>query len=79
MCPAMENWINQRRYRMVFFLEPIENYESTEVRIESQETAAKISQEIQDAYAKYGYKLVFVPFKSIEERCKIVEEHIEKT
>merc|ERR1712126_288779 len=79
ICPAVETWIKDNRYRMVFFLEPIENYESTDVRIESRETAAQISREIQDAYAKYGYRVVFVPSMSIEERCKFVEEHIEKT
>jgi len=77
--PAVEDWINIRRYKMVFFLEPIENYEKTQVRMESKETASKISQEIQEAYAKYGYKVIYVPSMSVEDRCNFVETKIKES
>lgn len=76
MSPAVDAWLRNKRYNVVFFLAPIEEYESTAVRMESHDVAAKISKEVQAAYRQYGYELVVVPSMSIEERCKFVESYM---
>ena len=64
------------RYRDVFFLMPIENYNSSNVRMETSKEALKISQEVQEAYKNYGYNLIVVPPMSLEERCNFVQNHL---
>ena len=77
MSPRVESWIHSKRYRDVFFLMPIEEYESSKIRMESLNVALQISNEIQNAYRHYGYNLVIVPPMPLAERCKFVEERME--
>ena len=58
---------------------PIEKYNSSLVRMESNNEAKRISQEVQEAYRQYGYNLVMVEPMPLEERCKFVEKHIKKS
>ena len=76
MSPGVEEWIQTKRYRSVFFLSPIEDYKNTSVRMESHDVASQISEEVQNAYLHFGYSVVVVPPMSLEERCNFVEDHI---
>ena len=64
------------RYGQVFFLQPIEDYKSSQVRMESQKLALELSQEIQKAYKDYGYELIAIPATDVSERCKIILKHV---
>ena len=55
---------------------PIENYNSSTVRMETSKEALKISQEVQEAYKKFGYDLIVVPPMPLEERCNFVQDHV---
>ena len=55
---------------------PIENYNSSSVRMETSKEALKISQEVQEAYKNYGYNLIVVPQMPLEERCNFVQNHL---
>ena len=55
---------------------PIENYNSSSVRMETSKEALKISQEVQEAYKNYGYNLIVVPPMPLEERCNFVQNHL---
>ena len=72
-----------KRYHNVFFLPEGgsgKDYETSEVRMESRQTALQISREIREAYRRFGYEPVDVPAgcTSLAERCQFVEEHIGK-
>ena len=60
----------------VFFVEPIEEYKASSVRMESEKMAKEISAQIQDMYRFYGYELTMVPAMPLAERCIFVCEHI---
>ena len=55
---------------------PIENYNSSSVRMETSKEALKISVEVQEAYKNYGYNLIVVPPMPLEERCNFVQNHL---
>ena len=74
--PGVQAWLQNKRYRNVFFLTPIEKYNTSTVRMESHNVALQISQQVQDAYRYYGYKLIIVPSTSLEDRCKFIEKYI---
>jgi len=76
MGPSVESWIKSKRYSKVFFVEPIEEYEASSVRMESEKMAKEISAQIQDMYRFYGYELTMVPAMPLAERCIFVCEHI---
>ena len=76
MGPGVEAWLHTRRYRVVFFLSPIEEYKTSTVRMETHDVASQISQEVQDAYRHYGYNVVLVPPMSTAERCNFVKQSI---
>ena len=72
--PNVRAWLKgPGRYALVFFLAPLEAYESTEVRLESARLAAELSAEIRGCYeTEYGYELCVVPAVSTAERLQIV-------
>ena len=72
MGPGVEAWLQRRRYKRVFFLEPLDAYAQTRVRMESQDVAAQISAEVLECYQAYGYEPVKVPAGSVEERLAFV-------
>ena len=63
-------------FMSVFFVEPIEEYKASSVRMESEKMAKEISAQIQDMYRFYGYELIVVPAMPLAERCDFVCEHI---
>jgi Predicted ATPase len=67
-----------RNYRLVFVLEQLDNYQSDELRYEDFETGKKIHEYIIKAYKMFGYKLIFIPKASVEERLNIILGHVKK-
>ena len=77
MSPTVKDWLMKKRYTKVFFLASPASYESTAVRMESQQVALAISREVEEAYKHFGYQLVVVPAEmSLPDRCLFVEKHI---
>ncbi len=72
MGPGVESWLRRRRYRRVFFLEPLEAYEQSRVRMESRDVATQISARVRERYHDYGYEPVMVPAGPVEERVAFV-------
>ena len=74
--PNLEGWIRNRRYQAVFFLDPLEDYEQSAVRIESAELALQISAQVRAAYEHYGYQVIAVPSGSVAERVSFIARSI---
>ena len=72
MGPHVESWLRRKRYKTVFFLEPLEDYERSKIRMESHREAMQISEEVQAAYRNYGYELVVVPKATVTERVSFI-------
>ena len=72
MGPHTEAWLRNKRYRRVFFLDPLPTYAQTQVRMESAALAHTISREVREAYARYGYELVAVPAAPVAERLAFI-------
>ena len=70
--PNLEGWLRNKRYEAVFFLDPLEDYEQTDVRMESADSALQISSEVRAAYEAYGYRLVAVPSGTVAERVAFI-------
>jgi predicted ATPase len=68
----LRGWLSRRRYHKVFFLSPLEDYEQSAVRMESQRLATQLSVEIQAAYQALGYELIPVPAAPLAERLNFV-------
>jgi len=76
--PNVEAWLRRKRYATVFFLDPL-RYERSAVRVESQRTAARISDEVRAAYRRYGYELVVVPAMPVAERLAFIQSIVGDT
>ena len=76
MGPGIKSWLQSKRYQAVFFLEPMEEYRETLVRMESNELASQIGQEIKEAYQIHGYNIVMIPLMSLTDRCQFVKNYI---
>jgi predicted ATPase len=72
--PNIESWLRSRRYKQVFFLDPLEGYEKSEVRLESHKMATEISDQVRACYEHYGYKPINVPALSVLERVAFIEK-----
>jgi len=73
--PTSPRW----RYEAVFFLDPLEDYEQSSVRIESAQMAMQISAQVRAAYEAYGYELIAVPSGSVANRVAFIASHILQT
>ncbi len=72
MGPNVQAWLTRKRYERVFFLQPLDDYAQSAVRMESHEAALQISEQVRAAYERCGYRLVEVPAGPIENRvCKV--------
>jgi predicted ATPase len=71
--PNMESWLRRKRYKRVFFLEPLEGYEQSEVRMESAQIANQISEEVRSVYQRYGYEIVDVPAIPVAGRVAFIQ------
>ena len=70
--PKLEAWLEHKRYKAVFFLAPLTDYAQTDVRLESQEAARQISDEIKACYLRHGYTLIEVPAATVAERVAFI-------
>ena len=71
-----QTWLQQKRYRTVFFLEPLKNYEEGGIRIETQDVASQISGEVYAQYLAFGYTPILVPAGTVEERVSRIQSEI---
>ncbi len=74
--PNLDQWLRCKRYKRVFFLEPLDHYQQSSVRLESRHLAQQISTEIKSTYAQYGYDVIAVPAGSIADRLDFVTQFI---
>ena len=74
--PNVCNWLRNKRYGCVFFLDPLDVHETTEVRMESQPLALHLSAAIQQEYKRFGYEMIAVPPVTTEERVRIILQHL---
>jgi len=74
--PNLDTWLRNKRYRAVFFLDPLEDYEQSAVRMESAGLATQISGQVRAAYERYGYQPIAVPSGSVAERVAFVLRNI---
>jgi len=75
--PNLEAWLRGKRYKTVFFLDPLTAYEQSAVRLESEQVALQISEDVRQRYEDYGYSLVSVPAVSVAERVAFILAHLE--
>jgi len=74
--PNLNAWLHGLRYKKVFYLERLEGYEQSAVRMESRAVAEQISDQVQRCYQTYGYDLIRVPAVSVQERVALIEAHV---
>jgi predicted ATPase len=74
--PNIAAWLHGKRYRAVFYLQPLAAYEQTAVRLEDRETAMRIGAAVLTRYRTYGYEPILVPDRSVEERVAFVLAHV---
>ncbi len=75
--PNIESWLRRKRYRRVFFLDRLEGYEQSAVRMESAHLALQIADQVQASYRDYGYELIVVPALSVAERVAFIESFVD--
>lgn len=74
--PNTRAWLARKRYRTVFFLDPLPGYERSAVRTESASLALRISEQVRAAYQEHGYEIATVPPGSVAERVAFVEAYV---
>ena len=74
--PNLDGWLRNKRYETVFFLDPLEDYEQSPVRIESAELAMQISAQVRATYEAYGYQVIAVPSGSVADRVAFITRNI---
>jgi len=76
--PNLVSWLRAKRYKKVFFLDPLQSYEQSQVRMESHAVAHQISGQVRECYRAYDYELVVVPSASVDERLALILSHVER-
>lgn len=74
--PNLKAWLRRKRYKAVFFLDPLDAYEQSAVRLESAQVAQQISEAVRQRYRDYGYQPIRVPAVSVAERVAFIREHL---
>ena len=75
--PNIEAWLRHKRYKAVFFLDPLEGYEQSAVRMESHRLALRISEQVRATYEQYGYEPVVVPALPVAERVAFIQSRVQ--
>jgi len=68
--PNIASWLRHKRYKTVFFLAPLDSYEQGAVRLESQQMAQQISEQVRAQYVHYGYEPIVVPTAPVTDRVE---------
>ena len=63
-------------YSIVFYFEPTDNLETTEIRTENDFFRKQISRQIKAIYTSIGYKMVMVPLLTIQQRLDFIKMFI---
>lgn len=71
--PNALKWLRLKRYARVFFLDPVAEYEQTDVRMESPALAHHLSDQVRAQYQRHGYALTPVPAVSVADRVALIE------
>lgn len=76
----IDDWINQlmtkSRYKKVFLLEPLAEYQKDYARTEDKQFNSSIGDLLEAAYTEYGMQPILVPPKSVQERVDYIMKHI---
>ena len=75
--PNITAWLQRKRYKTVFFLEPLDGYEQSVVRMESRDMAQQIGHAVRAIYEHHGYELVRVPASPVAERIAFILSFLE--
>lgn len=71
----LRNYLDRFRFAGVFFLEPLERYESTDIRMEDQSTSHSLGTEILNTYRHFGYnphRISPVPSTNLHNRLQLI-------
>ncbi len=66
------------RYKGVFILDLLPNYEKDYARTETKKTAKEIHEALHACYTELGYSVIRVPVAPISERAQFILKHIKK-
>jgi len=64
------------RYSGIFIMNSLNFYEKDDFRQETEERQKRIHEEIIKIYKQLGYKIIFVPFMSVEDRVRFIKERV---
>jgi predicted ATPase len=73
----LENEINKYKYRKVFLLDTLPEFEQDYARIEDKNFRNKINKLLNEVYENSGIEVVHVPFDKPKKRADFVLEHVE--
>ncbi len=68
--------MNMHEYSLAFFCEPIESYETSEIRREDVQTARKLNVLLTRVYEKSGIPLCVLPDVGLQNRVKLVRDRL---
>ncbi len=75
--PNTTSWLHHKRYKTVFFLAPLDVYEESAVRLESQQLAGQISDQVWAQYIDHGYEPIIIPPAPVADRVALIQSIIE--
>lgn len=76
--PPEDIWKNAKAYPYdkIFILDFLPFYEKDELRIEDSKKSMKIHNFLKKAHVKLGHEIVAVPFMSVADRIKFIEDNL---
>ena len=75
--PNIESWLRLKRYERIFFLDRLESYEQTAVRMESTDLAGQIVDQVRAIYPHHGYEILVVPALPVAERVAWIQSFLD--
>jgi predicted ATPase len=74
--PILVRIFGKNRYKKIFLLDTLPDYENSKVRREDKEFALAVHEEIRKAYLLFGYTVITVPVLSPDERADFITNHL---
>lgn len=74
----LRTFMDHLRYASVFFLDPLDTHEETNVRLEDRETARQLSERILDTYREFNYDPISVPVRPVDERVDFILDRVSR-